>query len=112
MRANRRRSEVLRALVQIFYHVPVIGWLTKDAVHGSPEARYFFGFNLLMAMVGLVYLFGYPLVITLALIGAGAGLSGLVLLTAGDAFDRRASQVSVATPAPPRRERPNLARAA
>lgn len=88
-------AEVVKALVRTFYHVPVIGWLTKDAVHGSPEARYFFLFNIVVAMAGLIYLFGYPLVITLALIGAGLGLSGLVVLTAGDAFDRRASQPAI-----------------
>jgi hypothetical protein len=95
----------------MFYHVPVIGWLAKDAVHGSPEAKYFFGFNLLVVLVALIYVVGYPLVITLALIGSAAGLSGLVLLTAGDAFDSRSSRTTVAMPAPPRRQ-PAVKRAA
>ncbi|MBB1090762.1 hypothetical protein HUU61_05630 [Rhodopseudomonas palustris] len=94
----------MKALARTFYHVPVIGWLTKDAVHGSPEAKYFFTFNMAVLFVGLIYFIGYPLVITLALIGAGAGLSGLVLLTAPDAFDSRSSRTTVAMPAPPPRQ--------
>lgn len=78
----------MRALVRAFYYVPVIGWLVKDAVHGSPEARYFFLANMLAALAALIYTFGYPLVITLALIGTGLGLSWVILLSMGDVIER------------------------
>lgn len=81
-------------LVRAFYHVPVIGWLVKDAQHGSPEAPYFFLFNAVVVGAALIYFFGYPLVITVAVAGAFCGLAGLVVLTAGDAFDPRASEVA------------------
>jgi prepilin signal peptidase PulO-like enzyme (type II secretory pathway) len=79
-------------LVQIFYSVPVIGWLAKDAVHGTDEAKYFFLFNVVVVLAGAIYAFGYPLAITLALIGTGLALSGVVLLTMGDVIDRLMSR--------------------
>jgi len=89
----------------MFYSIPVVGWLVKDAVHGSPEAPYFFLFNAVVAGAALIYFFGYPLVITVAVAGAFAGLAGLVVLTAGDAFDKRAKQPAVET----RRAKPTAA---
>jgi hypothetical protein len=78
---------VEQALVRAFYHVPVIGWLTRDAVHGSPDAKYYFIGNVAVALAALIFYFGYPLVITLALIGSALGLSGIVMLTMGDWLD-------------------------
>lgn len=101
----------MNAVVRTFYNVPVIGWLVKDAVHGAPDAKYFFAFNIVVLLIGGIYFIGYPLLITLGLIGSAAGLSGLVLLTAPDAFDSRSSRATVETPAPPRRK-PAVARAA
>jgi len=74
------------------YSVPVIGWLVKDAVRGTDEAKYFFIFNIVIVLAGAVYTFGYPLAITLALIGTGLALSGVVLLTMGDVIDRLSSR--------------------
>jgi len=82
----------LSFLKKAFYQIPVIGWLAKDAAHGSPEAPYFFLFNAVVVGAALIYIFGYPLVITVAVAGAFAGIAGLVVLTAGDAFDKRAKQ--------------------
>ncbi|MGP9812396.1 hypothetical protein ACTZWT_12855 [Rhodopseudomonas sp. NSM] len=101
----------MKALVRAFYFVPVIGWLTKDAVHGTPEAKYFFAANMAVLLIGAIYLVGYPLVITLALLGSAAGLSGLVLLTAPDAFDLRSSQAVAKAPAPPVRKAPQAGKA-
>jgi hypothetical protein len=98
-------------LVRIFYYVPLIGWLLKDAVHGSDGARYFFLFNILIVLAGLVYVVGYPLVITLALIGTGLGLSWVILLSMGDVIERvmsrratktRGEQPEVVNPIPTR----------
>jgi len=99
----------LRALVQTFYYVPVIGWLVKDAKHGSPEAPYFFLFNAVVIGAALIYFFGYPLVITVAVGLAFCGIAGLVVLTAGDAFDKRASQIAKQDLKPARRN-PAVAR--
>lgn len=77
---------------RIFYSVPVVGWLVKDAVHGSDEAKYFFLFNVLVVLAGAIYAFGYPLAITLALIGTGLGLSWVILLSMGDVIERLMSQ--------------------
>ncbi|ABD05864.1 conserved hypothetical protein [Rhodopseudomonas palustris HaA2] len=101
----------MSAVVRMFYNVPVIGWLVKDAVHGTPEAKYFFAFNLVVLLIAGIYFIGYPLLITLGLIGSAAGLSGLVLLTCGDAFDSRASDAVARAPAPPVRK-PSMRRAA
>ncbi|MBI5131096.1 MAG: hypothetical protein HZA66_16775 [Rhodopseudomonas palustris] len=101
----------MKAPIRMFYYVPVIGWLVKDAVHGTPEAKYFFAFNAVVLLVGAIAIIGYPLVITLGLIGSAAGLSGLVLLTCGDAFDRRAARAVARAPAPPVRK-PSMRRAA
>ncbi|NEV78918.1 hypothetical protein KQX63_00560 [Rhodopseudomonas palustris] len=89
---SRQRSSALSFLKKAFYQIPVIGWLVKDAAHGSPEAPYFFLFNAVVVGAALIYTFGYPLVITVAVAGAFAGIAGLVVLTAGDAFDKRAKQ--------------------
>jgi hypothetical protein len=81
---------------RIFYSVPVIGWLVKDAVHGTDEAKYFFLFSALVILAGAIYAFGYPLAITLALIGTGLGLGWVILLSMGDVIDRLMSQPAVA----------------
>ena len=69
---------------QSLYHVPVAGWLVRDAVHGRPDAKYYFIANIVFALFLLVYEFGYSFVICFALAGAGLGLSGIVFLTASD----------------------------
>lgn len=95
----------MKVLGKIFYSVPVIGWLVKDAVHGTDEAKYFFFFNAFIALGVSVYTFGYPLAITLALIGTGLGLSWVILLSMGDVIERlltrHAATVSHNEPADP-----------
>ena len=71
---------------QAFYRVPVAGWLVRDAVCGQADAKYYFAGNLIVMLGALIHTLGYPLVICLALAGATLGLSGLVLVTAGDVF--------------------------
>jgi len=76
----------MRLSYQTLYHIPVAGWLARDAVRGLPDAKYYFAGNLVVVLGALTYSFGYPFVICLALGGAALGLSGLVLITAGDMF--------------------------
>jgi hypothetical protein len=83
-------------LGRIFYSVPVIGWLAKDAVHGTDEAKYFFLFNVFVVLAGAVYVVGYPLAITLALVGTGLGLGWVILLSMGDVIDKLMTRPAMA----------------
>ncbi|MFG1297790.1 MULTISPECIES: hypothetical protein [Xanthobacter] len=78
----------MQAVARAFFHVPVVGWLLRDAVHGLPDARYYFIFNLLVLFAALVYFFGYPFLIVSALTATAAMLVTLVILTASDMFSR------------------------
>ncbi|MGV3635518.1 MAG: hypothetical protein ACO1NY_14300 [Pseudorhodoplanes sp.] len=73
--------------LRAFYHVPVIGWMAKDAVQGAPDAKYYFAANIAVLYAALVYLIGYPFVIVTALVAAVLVLSTIVFLTALDFFD-------------------------
>jgi len=76
----------MRLSYQTLYHIPVAGWLARDAVRGPPDAKYYFVGNVVVVLGALIYRLGYPFVICLALAGAAIGLSGLVLITASDMF--------------------------
>jgi len=76
----------MRLRYQALYHVPVAGWLVRDAVRGHADAKFYFAGNLVVVLGALIYILGYPFVICLALAAAALGLSGLVLITAGDIF--------------------------
>jgi len=81
-------AQHLNSSYQMVYRVPFAGWLIRDAVRGQPDAKYYFAANTVVLLLELVWLVGYPLVICLALGMAAVALSGLVVLTAGDAFER------------------------
>ncbi|MDQ0505899.1 hypothetical protein [Xanthobacter agilis] len=76
----------MQAVARAFFHVPVVGWLLKDAVHGLPDAKYYFIFNLFVAFACLVYAFGYPFLIVSALTATATMLVSLIILTASDMF--------------------------
>jgi hypothetical protein len=76
--------------LRTFYHVPVLGWMTRDAVEGAPDARYYFVANIAVLFLALVYLIGYPFVIVSALFAAVLMLSTIVLFTALDFFENSA----------------------
>ncbi|RDV03394.1 hypothetical protein [Undibacter mobilis] len=79
----------MTAIARTFFHVPVFGWLLKDAVHGAVDAKYYFFGNLVAVLAVLVYMVGYPLLIVLALTMAAAVLSMILILTATDLIDQR-----------------------
>lgn len=95
-----------------FYNVPLIGWMVRDAVHGSADAKYFFIFNIAVLFGVLVYTVGYPFVISFALLGTASGLVGLVLLTASDAFAKERPAASVPQARPGRKSQAPQRRAA
>jgi len=76
----------LTLAIRHFYHVPLFGWMAKDAVQGAEDAKYYFVFNLVALFALLAFEIGYPFVISFALLGTASGLTFLVLLTASDAF--------------------------
>ncbi|MBI1204245.1 MAG: hypothetical protein GC182_17225 [Rhodopseudomonas sp.] len=73
--------------MRTFYHVPFIGWLTKDAVRGKPDAKYYFILNLAALYGVLVYTLGYPFLIVTLLIAAALVFSAILALTATDLID-------------------------
>lgn len=76
---------------RMFLRVPMIGWLVRDAIHGLPDAKYYFLGNLLLAFAALVYLFGYPFFICSLLAATAAYLTFLVVFTASDLFDKKSN---------------------
>jgi hypothetical protein len=85
---------------QSLYHVPILGWLAKDAVHGRPDAKYYLLANVLALVAFLIYEFGYAFVIILALAGTAGMLAFLIYLTASDVFAKRPPKSSIQSAAP------------
>lgn len=73
--------------LRTFYNVPIVGWLSRDAVHGAPDAKYYFAMNIAITYAFLVYLIGYPFLIVTALTAAALMLTSIVILTATDLVD-------------------------
>ena len=73
--------------LRVLFHVPVVGWLVRDAIHGPPDAKLYFAANLVLSFVLLLYQFGYPFLICFALIAASLALVSLVVLTATDLLE-------------------------
>lgn len=79
----------MTTVARTFFHVPVFGWLLKDAIHGKDDAKYYFFGNLFVLLAVLIYIVGYPLLIVLALTAAVCALSLILVLTATDLIDQR-----------------------
>jgi hypothetical protein len=73
--------------VRAFYRVPLIGWLTKDAVQGASDTKYYFFINITLLYAALVYLIGYPFLIVSVLTATALMLCGIVILTASDLIE-------------------------
>lgn len=71
------------AVLNTFFQVPVVGWAIKDAMTGRRNAGWWFFLNLVLLFVLGVMTFGYAAVIVTALMLTAAGLTTLVLMTAG-----------------------------
>lgn len=74
---------------QVFYRVPLIGWMTREAVQGPDDAKYYFAGNLFLIVAFAIWQVGYPLLIILALAGAAFGLVTIVIFTAADMFENK-----------------------
>lgn len=91
----------MNATLNMFFHVPLVGWLLNDAVNGAPDAKYYFAANLVLSFILLLYLFGYPFLICFALTSTAIVLTTLVFLTAADFFDKKSSPAQTLAPRRP-----------
>ncbi len=70
-RALPQRSPARKALgavlLRLFFLVPVLGWLLKDAVNGRASAKAFFAVNCVLLLAAAVAVFGYPVLIVACL---------------------------------------------
>jgi biotin transporter BioY len=65
---------------------PLFGWMIRDAIHGSPDAKYYFVVNVLLVAAILTYFIGFAFLITLADIAAFLALAFIVYMSAADSF--------------------------
>jgi hypothetical protein len=63
------------------YHVPVFGWMLKEAVLGPAATKTLFVVNLLLAWVVSAMAFGYPAIILPALTFVPLMFVFLIILT-------------------------------
>ena len=75
-------SKVL-AMLSIVYHVPVVGWMLKEAMTGSDTARVLFVVNLMLAWLLAAITFGYPGIIIPALAAVPTMFVILISITKG-----------------------------
>lgn len=59
---------MLLSILRSLYWIPVFGRLLREAIDGPVEALYLFTANLVMAVALLVIAFGFPALITIALV--------------------------------------------
>jgi hypothetical protein len=70
-------------IAKMVYHVPVFGWMLKEAVQGSATAKVLFIVNLLLLWLLAVVTFGYPAIILPALTAVPVMFVLLILITKG-----------------------------
>jgi hypothetical protein len=71
---------------RLAFKTPVLGWMIQDAINGRPDAKYYFGVNVLLLVALLTYFFGFPFLITVADIMAVLGLVFIIYMSAADSF--------------------------
>ncbi len=77
-------------VVSALSHIPIIGWFIKDAREGTDTCKILFFFNLVALWILSINIFGYPALITGALLMVPGMFLTLITITAGDAFLRQA----------------------
>jgi hypothetical protein len=70
-------------IARMIYHVPVFGWMLKEAVRGPTTAKALFIVNLLLLWLLAIVTFGYPAIILPALTAVPVMFVLLILITKG-----------------------------
>ncbi len=70
-------------MLNLVYHIPVFGWMLKEAASGSDTARVLFVVNLMLLWLLAVLAFGYPAIIIPALCAVPTMFVILIAITKG-----------------------------
>ncbi|MGE6781705.1 hypothetical protein ACQKGL_04210 [Ensifer adhaerens] len=70
-------------IARLVYHVPVFGWMLKEAVQGSQTAKVLFLVNCALIWLLAILAFGYPAIIIPALTLVPVIFVLLILITTG-----------------------------
>ena len=70
-------------IARMIYHVPVFGWMLKEAITGPVTAKVLFIVNLLLVWLLAIITFGYPAIIIPALAAVPTMFVILIMITKG-----------------------------
>lgn len=70
-------------MMKLVYHIPLFGWMLKEAASGSPAAQVLFLVNMAALWLLAVLIFGYPAIIIPALVAVPTIFVLLILITKG-----------------------------
>ncbi|MGT2447160.1 hypothetical protein ACU4I5_34005 (plasmid) [Ensifer adhaerens] len=70
-------------IARLVYHVPVFGWMLKEAVQGSQTAKVLFLINWALLWLLAIVAFGYPAIIIPALTLVPVIFVLLIVITMG-----------------------------
>lgn len=70
-------------MLKAIYHIPVVGWMLKEAAGGSDTAKVLFVVNCMLLWLLAVLAFGYPAIIIPALVAVPSIFVILILITKG-----------------------------
>lgn len=70
-------------IAKMVYHVPVFGWMLREAAHGSGTAKVLFLINCMLIWLLAIIAFGYPAIIIPALALVPTVFVLLILITTG-----------------------------
>ena len=70
-------------MLKLVYHVPVFGWMLKEAAGGSETAKVLFLVNGALLCLLAAIVFGYPGIIIPALLAVPTIFTLLILITKG-----------------------------
>lgn len=69
--------------MKLIYHIPVIGWILREAAEGSAAVKALFLVNCVVLWLLAIFLFGYPAIIIPALCLTAGMFVLLVLIMNG-----------------------------
>lgn len=70
-------------IARLVYHVPIFGWMLKEAVQGTQTAKILFLINCALIWLLAIAAFGYPAIIIPALLLVPIIFVLLILITMG-----------------------------